>query len=72
MLQERLPVSRSRQTTLQYPPKSIYNYREKTAVNFVYEYHFRDPTKMTPMDTKKAQFRIEHLTGAPRYGLTIM
>ena len=24
------------------------------------------------MDIKKAQFRIEHLTGALRYGLTIM
>lgn len=45
--------------------------REKTAVNFVYEYYFRDLTKMIPMDTKKAQFRIEHLTGARRYRTTI-
>ena len=35
-------------------------------------YHFREPTKMVADGHKKAQFRIEHLTGALRYGLTIM
>ena len=38
---------------------------EKTAVSFVYEYHFPDVGNMIPMDIKKAQFRIEHLTGYP-------
>ena len=31
--------------------------------NFVKGYHIADASKMIPMDIKKAQFRIEHLSG---------
>ena len=50
-------------STIAFNPVELNIMWEKTAVSFVYEYHFADVSKMIPMDIKKAQFRIEHLSG---------